>query len=275
MGDVSLGMVAQTSVMRAIDFGSSRRRASPYDLKPRSSRCGCWRSAVSERYRSPKRTDRLQVHVTSVTTRSAWAGMMAGAAGSGTPPIWRTTVQTSMSYPRSRTPPSLNEQVFANVGMGADRRRWCRSRQFQGGGVSVVPKWALINVSRPAWRAAGDIPRPACNDAGKNRRGHVGQMRLGGGPAAGEWTAPDPLRGSNDFRTRLAGCPRCAIQNVSGHMKDGEMRRTPPAKKAGQWDPLMASPARSDAPCRAPANARAPARRPHALLGGTINDLIG
>lgn len=57
-GDVSLGMVAVTSVMRAHQILLARVETAlrPYDLSfSASSCCGCWRSAVSERYRSPKR----------------------------------------------------------------------------------------------------------------------------------------------------------------------------------------------------------------------------
>ena len=124
-GDVSQGMVAVTSVMRAhqILLGRVEAALRPYDLS--FSRYELLRLLAFSREGSlpiTKASDRLQVHVTSVThaiRRLEADGMVQRVphpTDGRTTLVWITDLGRSTVEDATVT---LNEQVFADVGMGA------------------------------------------------------------------------------------------------------------------------------------------------------------
>lgn len=125
-GDVSLGMVAVTSVMRAHQILLARVETAlrPYDLS--FSRFELLRLLAFSRIGAlpiTKASDRLQVHVTSVThaiRRLEADGLVRRVPH---PTDGRTTLVQITELGRSTVEDAtvtLNEQVFANVGMGAE-----------------------------------------------------------------------------------------------------------------------------------------------------------
>lgn len=122
-GDVSQGMVAVTSVMRAhqILLGRVEAALRPYDLS--FSRYELLRLLAFSRAGSlpiTKASDRLQVHVTSVThaiRRLEADGLVRRAPH---PTDGRTTLVQITDLGRSTVEDAtvtLNEQVFADIGM--------------------------------------------------------------------------------------------------------------------------------------------------------------
>jgi DNA-binding MarR family transcriptional regulator len=122
-GDVSQGMVAVTSVMRAhqILLGRVETALRPYDLS--FSRYELLRLLAFSRTGAlpiTKASDRLQVHVTSVThaiRRLEADGLVARVPH---PTDGRTTLVQLTSLGRSTVEDAtvtLNEQVFADIGM--------------------------------------------------------------------------------------------------------------------------------------------------------------
>lgn len=125
-GDVSLGMVAVTSVMRAHQILLARVETALrlYDLS--FSRFELLRLLAFSRIGAlpiTKASDRLQVHVTSVThaiRRLEADGLVRRVPH---PTDGRTTLVQITELGRSTVEDAtvtLNEQVFANVGMGAE-----------------------------------------------------------------------------------------------------------------------------------------------------------
>jgi DNA-binding MarR family transcriptional regulator len=126
-GDVSPGMVAVTSVMRAHQILLARVEAAlrPYDLS--FSRYELLRLLAFSRTGSlpiTKASDRLQVHVTSVThaiRRLEADGLVRRVPH---PTDGRTTLVQITDVGRSTVEDAtvtLNEQVFADIGMPADQ----------------------------------------------------------------------------------------------------------------------------------------------------------
>ncbi|GBG36923.1 MarR family winged helix-turn-helix transcriptional regulator [Mycobacterium montefiorense] len=124
-GDVSQGMVAVTSVMRAhqILLGRVEAALRPYDLS--FSRYELLRLLAFSRTGAlpiAKASDRLQVHVTSVThaiRRLEADGLVQRVPH---PTDGRTTLVQITDLGRSTVEDAtvtLNEQVFADVGMGS------------------------------------------------------------------------------------------------------------------------------------------------------------
>ena len=125
-GDVSPGMVAVTSVMRAHQILLARVETAlrPYDLS--FSRYELLRLLAFSRTGAlpiTKASDRLQVHVTSVThaiRRLEADGLVQRAPH---PTDGRTTLVQITNLGRSTAEDAtvtLNEQVFADIGMDAD-----------------------------------------------------------------------------------------------------------------------------------------------------------
>ncbi|AGL26209.1 MarR family transcriptional regulator [Mycobacterium tuberculosis CAS/NITR204] len=176
-GDVSLGMVAVTSVMRAHQILLARVETAlrPYDLS--FSRFELLRLLAFSRIGAlpiTKASDRLQVHVTSVThaIRRLEADGLVRRVPHPTDgrttlvqitELGRSTVEDATVTPTSRCSPTLGWAP-------RNRRRWCRPSKrcgatpatFEGGQTRKRPmscrNGRLCVCSRPAWRAAGDIP---------------------------------------------------------------------------------------------------------------------
>lgn len=128
-GDVADGMVAVTSVMRAHQILLARVEATlrPYDLS--FSRFELLRLLAFSRSGSlpiTKASDRLQVHVTSVThaiRRLEAAGLVERLPH---PTDGRTTLVSITELGRSTVAAatdSLNSEVFADIGMSAQESR--------------------------------------------------------------------------------------------------------------------------------------------------------
>jgi DNA-binding MarR family transcriptional regulator len=128
-GDVSSGMVAVTSVMRAHQILLARVEAAlrPYDLS--FSRYELLRLLAFSRTGAlpiTKASDRLQVHVTSVThaiRRLEADGLVRRVPH---PTDGRTTLVQITDVGRSTVEDAtvtLNEQVFANIGIPADESK--------------------------------------------------------------------------------------------------------------------------------------------------------
>lgn len=128
-GDVSQGMVAVTSVMRAhqILLGRVETALRPYDLS--FSRFELLRLLAFSRTGAlpiTKASDRLQVHVTSVThaiRRLEADGLVQRVPH---PTDGRTTLVQITDLGRSTVEDAtvtLNEQVFADIGMAAEEAK--------------------------------------------------------------------------------------------------------------------------------------------------------
>ena len=168
--DVSQGMVAVTSVMRAhqILLGRVETALRPYDLS--FSRYELLRLLAFSRTGAlpiTKASDRLQVHVTSVThaiRRLEADGLVARVPH---PTDGRTTLVQITDLGRSTVEDAtvtLNEQVFADIGMApVNRRPWCRPSTPCGAtpatsdsGLNQLERSASMTAlkSLSAWSAA-------------------------------------------------------------------------------------------------------------------------
>ena len=124
-GEVADGMMAVTSVMRAHQILLARveNALRPYDLSfSASSYCGCWPSAEPERCRSPKRRiGSKSTSPVSPTRFGAWRPT-DWSSESRTPPMAAPPLVQITDLGRSTVEDAtvtLNEQVFADVGMSA------------------------------------------------------------------------------------------------------------------------------------------------------------
>ena len=128
-GDVAEGMVAVTSVMRAHQILLARVETAlrPYDLS--FSRFELLRLLAFSRTGAlpiTKASDRLQVHVTSVTHAIRRLEADSLVTRIPHPTDGRTTLVQITDLGRSTVEDAtvtLNEQVFADVGMSADQAR--------------------------------------------------------------------------------------------------------------------------------------------------------
>lgn len=128
-GDVAEGMVAVTSVMRAHQILLARveNALRPYDLS--FSRFELLRLLAFSRTGAlpiTKASDRLQVHVTSVTHAIRRLEADSLVTRIPHPTDGRTTLVQITDLGRSTVEDAtvtLNEQVFADVGMSADQAR--------------------------------------------------------------------------------------------------------------------------------------------------------